>query len=170
MTAENFDVVVVGAGYSGATTARDLGDRGHSVLLLEATDHVGGRAWTRPFRGDPEFSEPIEVGGMWVHLGLQPAVAAEVSRYGIELADSAELEPSGVLHWRRCARFRSRMTTCCSTRAPSCAVGGHGSRPGIQGRDRPLNLTAEGHSCVMYDVCCTNGVVQTPVLPSGAVQ
>jgi hypothetical protein len=31
---------------------------------------------------------------MWVHLGLQPAVAAEIARYGIELADSAELEPT----------------------------------------------------------------------------
>ena len=91
---ETFDVIVVGAGCSGATTARDLGDRGFSGLLLEATDRTGGRAWTRPFRGDPDFTEPIEVGGMWVHLGLQPAVASEVSRYGIQLADAAEIEPT----------------------------------------------------------------------------
>lgn len=94
MTTPQFDVIVVGAGYSGATTARDLGDQGHSVLVLEAHDYVGGRAWTRPFEGDATFRDPIDVGGMWIHLDLQPAVAAEVSRYGIELKDPDELEPS----------------------------------------------------------------------------
>lgn len=94
MTARRFDAIVVGAGYSGATTARDLGDHGHSVLVLEASDHLGGRAWTRPFQGEPTFEEPIEVGGMWIHLDLQPAVAAEVSRYSIELKDPDELPPS----------------------------------------------------------------------------
>ena len=39
------DVVVVGAGFAGLTTARDIVKAGHSVVVLEARDRVGGRVW-----------------------------------------------------------------------------------------------------------------------------
>ena len=40
------DVVVVGAGFAGATAARELGKAGYRVHLLEARNRLGGRTFT----------------------------------------------------------------------------------------------------------------------------
>jgi monoamine oxidase len=45
------DVVVVGAGFAGLTTARDVARAGHSVIVLEARDRVGGRVWNHHLSG-----------------------------------------------------------------------------------------------------------------------
>lgn len=44
MTEERFDVIVVGAGFGGATCAALLAKRGLRVLLLEKNSHAGGKA------------------------------------------------------------------------------------------------------------------------------
>ena len=44
MTAERFDVIVVGAGFGGATCAALLAKRGLRVLLLEKNSQAGGKA------------------------------------------------------------------------------------------------------------------------------
>ena len=55
------DVVVVGAGPSGLTAARQLKKAGLSVAVLEARDRVGGRTWTDTIDG-----AMLEIGGQWV--------------------------------------------------------------------------------------------------------
>ena len=41
-----FDALVIGAGYAGAVTARELAERGDKrVLVLERRDHIGGNAY-----------------------------------------------------------------------------------------------------------------------------
>lgn len=57
----NRDVVVVGAGPSGLTAARELTKTGLSVAVLEARDRVGGRTWT-----DTVDGAVLEIGGQWV--------------------------------------------------------------------------------------------------------
>jgi monoamine oxidase len=55
-------ILVVGAGVSGLTAARLLHDSGFEVVVLEAKDRIGGRAWTRELGG-----VPVDLGAMFVH-------------------------------------------------------------------------------------------------------
>ncbi|SMR61915.1 unnamed protein product [Zymoseptoria tritici ST99CH_1E4] len=70
-----YDVIVVGAGYSGLTAARNAAVEGLRVLLLEGRDRVGGRSWSSNIDG-----YPFEMGGTWVHWG-QANTWREVVRY-----------------------------------------------------------------------------------------
>jgi monoamine oxidase len=89
MNAEMYDAVVIGAGFAGLTAARDLAADGKRVLIVEARDRIGGRAWYRPF-ADTDFS--IELGGNWVDPDGNEALMAEVRRYGVALATSPHAE------------------------------------------------------------------------------
>ncbi|EPS29729.1 hypothetical protein PDE_04679 [Penicillium oxalicum 114-2] len=82
---KRYDVVVVGAGYAGLTTCRDLTVAGNSVLLIEARDRIGGRSWSSNIDG-----YPYELGGTWVHWH-QPFVWRELRRYG--MIDQLEVSP-----------------------------------------------------------------------------
>src|SRR5258706_6930866 len=57
-----YDVVVIGAGLSGLTAAKELRRLGYSVLILEANDRIGGRGYTADISG-----VPIDYGGAWLH-------------------------------------------------------------------------------------------------------
>lgn len=61
--AAEHDVIIVGAGLAGLTAAKELTARGHKVLVLEATDRIGGRGFTN----STKFTVPIDYGGAWVH-------------------------------------------------------------------------------------------------------
>jgi monoamine oxidase len=81
----DYEAIVVGGGFGGMTAARDLHDAGHSVLVLEARDRLGGRTWYRPF-GD--VGKHIEFGGTWVAPRWQHNVGAELERYSLSLIES----------------------------------------------------------------------------------
>ncbi len=60
-----YDAVIVGAGLSGLTAARQLSKAGKKILVVEAQDRVGGRTWSRAI-GDTDF---IDIGGQWIGKG-----------------------------------------------------------------------------------------------------
>jgi monoamine oxidase len=80
------DVIVVGGGLAGLTAARELGHRGRNVLLLEAHERLGGRAWVSSFAG-----VDVEMGGTFVHWS-QPHLWAEVTRYGLGIVELPDAE------------------------------------------------------------------------------
>lgn len=43
-----FDSVIIGAGVAGSVAARELAESGHSVLVLEQRDHIGGNCYDEP--------------------------------------------------------------------------------------------------------------------------
>ena len=59
------DTVVLGAGWSGAIAARELTAKGHSVLVLEARDRIGGRAQTWKDKAKGEVK--VDLGCSWIH-------------------------------------------------------------------------------------------------------
>jgi monoamine oxidase len=61
------DIIIIGAGASGLMAAKQLSEKGMSVLVLEADSRIGGRIHT--FH-DPAFPTPLELGAEFVHGDL----------------------------------------------------------------------------------------------------
>ena len=78
----DYDVIIVGGGFSGVTAARECSRAGLSTLLLEARARIGGRTFTTQF--GPYH---IELGGTWVHWS-QPFVWSEIQKYGLTIEET----------------------------------------------------------------------------------
>lgn len=59
---DDVDVIVIGAGIAGLAAARKLQELGYSVVVLEASDQIGGR-----IRTDWSLGAPFEAGAGWIH-------------------------------------------------------------------------------------------------------
>jgi phytoene dehydrogenase-like protein len=96
------DVVVIGAGSAGIAAARKLAAAGRHYVVIEASDHVGGRCVTET----TSFGVPFDRGAHWIYLpdvnpltktprrGLEvyPAPQSQKVRIGRRFAREDELE------------------------------------------------------------------------------
>ena len=83
------DVIVIGAGASGLTVARDVTRAGLHVLVLEARDRLGGRIWTHH---TPDG--PIELGAEFVH-GAVEEILGVARQAHLPLRELARTAPPG---------------------------------------------------------------------------
>jgi monoamine oxidase len=88
-TAEQVDVVIVGAGLAGLTCADQLAGSGLSVVLLEGGGRVGGRARTvgAPFQS----GQVVETGAEWVDT-VHRRMRGLLDRFGLEFEGAGQ-------HW-----------------------------------------------------------------------
>src|SRR5258706_1922164 len=75
----HFDVIVIGAGMAGASAAHDLHGAGKSVLILEASDRIGGRIWS-----DRADGATVDLGAGWIHFPEWNPVKGLASDFAID--------------------------------------------------------------------------------------
>jgi monoamine oxidase len=80
----NKKVIIVGAGISGLSAAKNLHNKGFDVTILEAKDYVGGRIKTETVQG-----EKFELGASWIHGDKNNPVADILKQEGKELTPTS---------------------------------------------------------------------------------
>ena len=83
MSADETDVLIVGAGVAGVAAARSLRARGLSCLVLEAKDRIGGRAYTD--------ATGFDHGASWLHQSNDNPLTGFAEALGFETVDHDKL-------------------------------------------------------------------------------
>ncbi|WWD16606.1 hypothetical protein CI109_101034 [Kwoniella shandongensis] len=105
----SYDTIILGAGWAGSVAAKELTSKGHSVLVLEARDRVGGRAKTWQGEGGAK----IDVGCSWIHGYREGNPAKKIAKsLGVEAhlpkpAEGLVYGPDGPLPKEKVAALRS---------------------------------------------------------------
>lgn len=102
----DYDVIIVGGGFSGANAARTLTQQGKRVLVLEGRNRLAGRTW---FEAD-FFGKglPIEWGGAFMlDRATFPSVWKEIDEHGLRLAWGSVEQTD--LVWRSAGELRTSM-------------------------------------------------------------
>jgi|GEM_PF-78459 monoamine oxidase len=96
------DVIIIGAGAAGIAAARRIAAAGRRYIVIEATDHIGGRCFT----DTRTFGVPYDRGAHWLYLpgsnpltrltstraDVYPAPRSQKVRIGRRFAREGELE------------------------------------------------------------------------------
>ena len=80
------DIIVVGAGLAGLTTAYELEQKGHDVTVLEASSRIGGRMYT--LYDKFEQGQFAEAGGELLDaVHVHKNVHAYIEKFGLQLEE-----------------------------------------------------------------------------------
>ena len=92
-----YDNIIIGGGHNGLICATYLAQKGQSVLLLEATDTLGGLASTREFH--PDFRVPVahSLMGKGALSDGNPFVLGMTGFWGTELVNQSCLKADTIL-------------------------------------------------------------------------
>ncbi|OCF40559.1 amino oxidase [Kwoniella heveanensis CBS 569] len=111
---KTYNTVILGAGWSGAVAARELTKKGHSVLVLEARDRLGGRA--RTWADHTDGKTKIDLGCSWIHGYNEGNPAKELAReFGVQAhlpkpAEGVIYGPDGPLSSEKAASLRASLS------------------------------------------------------------
>ncbi|WWC68718.1 uncharacterized protein I206_102652 [Kwoniella pini CBS 10737] len=112
MSSKTYDTIIIGAGWSGSVAAKQLTEKGHSVLIIEARDRIGGRARTYV-----DGNDKIDLGCSWIHGYNEGNPARNIAK---ELGVNAHLPkpfegiiygPNGPLSSEQAASLRSSLSS-----------------------------------------------------------
>jgi monoamine oxidase len=76
-----YDVIVVGGGYSGLMAAHDLNKAGLNTLVLEAKEDIGGKTRSIQLESGPGI---VELGATWINNVTQPEVYKLTEQFGLK--------------------------------------------------------------------------------------
>lgn len=79
-------IIIIGAGAAGLAAARDLSRAGREVIVLEARDRIGGRAFSLRH---PTDVVPVELGAEFVH-GKPPEICHLAAAANLEIYEVSE--------------------------------------------------------------------------------
>lgn len=80
------DVIIIGAGAAGISAARRIAEAGRSYVLLEATNHVGGRTVT----DTAQFGVPFDLGAPRLNMPAARPMAAYGRAEGLDIYRAPE--------------------------------------------------------------------------------
>lgn len=102
----NPDVVIIGAGGAGLSAARTLQAAGKSVVILEAMNRVGGRAYTE----SDTFGVPFDWGCQWIQAADRNPLLPLAKEWGFD-PHLHDLELDRVYYGAKARRFSAREMT-----------------------------------------------------------
>ena len=96
-----YDAIVIGAGYAGLTSTRELLKAEKDVLLLEARDRVGGRVYTK-YYDDGSY---LDLGAAWVGP-TQDKIYALAKEFGVQTFPTYDEGKSTLLFNGKVKRYK----------------------------------------------------------------
>ena len=99
----DFDTAIIGAGSAGLSAARALTKQGHSVIVLEAADRIGGRAYTE----STTFGLPFDHGCSWITGSADLAFASMAKESGFTLKNHMSASEKFFVEGQKASRSQS---------------------------------------------------------------